>query len=116
MERAKKHVNPVPEWAAATPVTWVLRNAARDGLLDVVASQLKLGCPVDTPDVVRAKQAPCISAHCRSVLACCSQFSRTTVAMLSSARVRRAEREHTAVDRCGSWPYRGGAGATRRGR
>lgn len=49
--RAVPHVSPIPEWAAAAPVPWVLRNAARDGLTEVVESQLKLGCPVNSPDV-----------------------------------------------------------------
>ena len=79
MERAKKHVNPVPEWAAATPVTWVLRNAARDGLLEDVASQLKLGCPVDSPDVVRANKR----RVARHTVDLCSRVAASSPAPLS---------------------------------
>lgn len=49
--KAKKHVHRVPGWAASAPVDWVLRNAARDGLTEVVASQLELGTAVDSLDV-----------------------------------------------------------------
>ena len=49
--RAEPHVSPIPDWAADAAVPWVLRNAARDGLVEVVESQLKLGCPVNSPDV-----------------------------------------------------------------
>ena len=53
MASPHKHVNPIPDWAESAPVDWVLRNAARDGLVEVVQNQLRLGCKVDSPDVVR---------------------------------------------------------------
>ena len=79
MEPAKKHINPIPDWAASAPVTWVLRNAARDGLLDVVASQIKLGCPVDSSDVVRCH-----------VFVWCRPSGRASAGLLSPRRPRAA--------------------------
>ena len=114
--KSVKHVNPIPDWAAAAPVTWVLRNAARDGLQDVVASQLQLGCPVNSPDVVRGSAQISTSR----LLARRPRDSRATAALrphtARAAAAVRSEWPHAAVARGGGGAHGGGAGAARGGR
>ena len=100
MASPHKHVNPIPDWAESAPVDWVLRNAARDGLVEVVQNQLRLGCKVDSPDVVRKPTA--LAPHAQR---CCAAGERPGLT-LAGCGVPLSERPHCAAARKSHLLYR----------
>lgn len=96
MASPHKHVNPIPDWAESAPVDWVLRNAARDGLVEVVQNQLRLGCKVDSPDVVRKPTA--LAPHAQRCCASPAAGERPGLT-LAGCGVPLSERPHCAAAR-----------------